>query len=55
MCLHQCSALSHFLFVVVLGVLSESVRKEALWERMYADDLYWDIRRDSRYYYTERG
>ena len=42
--LHQCSALRHFLFVVVLDVLSESVRKEALWERMYADDLGYSHR-----------
>ena len=37
--LHQELALSPLLFVVVLDVLSESVRKEELWELLYADDL----------------
>ena len=37
--LHQELALSPLLFVVVLDVLSESVRKEELWELLCADDL----------------
>ena len=37
--LHQGSALSPFLFVIVLDVLSEAIRNEELWELMYADDL----------------
>jgi exonuclease III len=37
--LHQGSALSPFLFVVVMDVVSESVAREELWEMLYADDL----------------
>ena len=37
--LHQGSALNPFLFLVVLDVLSERVRKEELWELLYVDDL----------------
>ncbi|XP_064088521.1 uncharacterized protein LOC135202952 [Macrobrachium nipponense] len=36
--LHQGSALSPFLFVLVMGVLSEEIRDEELWE-LYADEL----------------
>ena len=37
--LHQGSALSPFLFVLVMDVLSEEIRNEELWELLYADDL----------------
>ena len=37
--LHQGSAMSPLLIVVLLDVLSESVRKEELCELLYADDL----------------
>ncbi|XP_068232076.1 uncharacterized protein [Palaemon carinicauda] len=37
--LYQGSALSAFLFVFVLDVLSERIRKEELWELLYVDDL----------------
>ena len=37
--LHQGSALSPFLFVMVMDVLSEEIRDEELWELLYADDL----------------
>lgn len=37
--LHQGSALSPFLFVLVMDVLSEEIRNEVLWELLYADDL----------------
>jgi hypothetical protein len=37
--MHQGSALSPFLFVVVMDVVSESVAREELWEMLYADDL----------------
>ena len=33
------SVLSHFLFVLVLDVLIETVRKEELWELLHTDDL----------------
>ena len=36
---HQGSVLSPFLFSIVLDVLSEDVRKGALYELLYADDL----------------
>ena len=37
--LHQGSALSPFLFVLVMDVLSKEIRNEELWELLYADDL----------------
>ncbi|XP_066956282.1 uncharacterized protein [Macrobrachium rosenbergii] len=37
--LHQGSALSPFLFVLVMDVLSEEIRNEVLRELLYADDL----------------
>ena len=37
--LHQGSALSPFLFVIVMDVLSEGIRNDELWELLYADDL----------------
>ena len=37
--LHQGSALSPFLFVMVMDVLSEEIRNKELWELLYADDL----------------
>ena len=37
--LHQGSALSPFLFVLVMDVLTEEIRNENLWELLYADDL----------------
>ena len=37
--LHQGSALSPFLFVLVMDVLSREIRNEELWELLYADDL----------------
>ena len=37
--LHQGSALSPFLFVLVMDVLSEEIRNEELWELLYAEDL----------------
>ncbi|XP_064118968.1 uncharacterized protein LOC135223976 [Macrobrachium nipponense] len=37
--LHQGSALSPFLFVLVMNVLSEEIRNEELWELLYAKDL----------------
>ncbi|KAK3574132.1 hypothetical protein QTP86_003419 [Hemibagrus guttatus] len=36
--LHQGSALSPFLFAIVMGQLSEEVRKESPWTMMFADD-----------------
>ena len=36
---HQGSALSPLLFVIVMDVLSESTRKGLLWEILFADDL----------------
>ena len=37
--LHQGSALSPFLFLVVVDVLSETAHGEGIWELLYADDL----------------
>ncbi|XP_064097621.1 uncharacterized protein LOC135209017 [Macrobrachium nipponense] len=37
--LHQGSALSPFLFVLAMDVLSEAIRYKELWELLYADDL----------------
>ena len=37
--LHQGSALSPFLFAVVLDVLSEDVREAMLWDLLFTDDL----------------
>ena len=36
---HKESALSSFLFVVVCDVLRASVRKDELWDLVYADDI----------------
>ncbi|KAK3572608.1 hypothetical protein QTP86_000857 [Hemibagrus guttatus] len=37
--LHQGSALSPFLFAIVMGQLSEEVRQESPWTMMFADDI----------------
>ncbi|KAK3515420.1 hypothetical protein QTP70_018872 [Hemibagrus guttatus] len=37
--LHQGSALSHFLFAMVMDQLSEEVRQESPWAMMFADDI----------------
>ncbi|KAK3543384.1 hypothetical protein QTP70_018408, partial [Hemibagrus guttatus] len=37
--LHQVSALSPFLFAIVMGQLSEEVRQESPWTMMFADDI----------------
>ncbi|KAK3518309.1 hypothetical protein QTP86_020982 [Hemibagrus guttatus] len=37
--LHQGSALSPFLFAIVMDQLSEEVRQESLWTMMFADDI----------------
>ncbi|KAK3544185.1 hypothetical protein QTP86_008287 [Hemibagrus guttatus] len=37
--LHQGSALSPFLFAIVMDQLSEEVRQESPWTRMFADDI----------------
>ena len=37
--LHQGSALSPLLFIVIIDVLSEHLRAENLWELLFADDL----------------
>ncbi|KAK3548848.1 hypothetical protein QTP70_021035, partial [Hemibagrus guttatus] len=37
--LHQGSALSHFLFAIVMDQLSEEVRQESPWTMMFADDI----------------
>ena len=37
--LHQGSALSPLLFVVVMDVLSETIANDDIWELLYADDL----------------
>ena len=39
MAMHQGSVLSHFLFAVVIDVVSEIAREGALSELLYADDL----------------
>ena len=41
---HQGSALSPLLFIVVMDVLTEDVRNGSLMELLYADDLFlWGI------------
>ena len=37
--LHQGSALSPFLFVVLMDTLTEEIRTEALWELIFSDDI----------------
>ena len=37
--LHQGSALSPFLFIMLVGTISQDVRNELPWELLYADDL----------------
>ena len=37
--LHQGSALSPFLFAIIMDVLTKDVRKEAPWDIMFADDV----------------
>ena len=37
--LHQGSALSPFLFIMLVGTISHDVRNELPWELLYADDL----------------
>ena len=37
--LHQGSALSPFLFIMLLDTISQDVRTELPWELLYADDL----------------
>ena len=36
--LHQCSALSPFLFVMVMEVLNDNIRDRELWELLFTDD-----------------
>ena len=37
--LHQGSAFSPFLFAIMMGSLTENIRKEARWQMMFADDV----------------
>ena len=37
--LHQGSALSPFLFLIVMDVLTEQVRQEVSWSMVFADDI----------------
>ena len=37
--LHQRSALSHLLFIIIMDVLTENIEKDPPWAMMFADDL----------------
>ena len=37
--LHRGSAFSPFMFVIMMGSLTENIRKEAPWQMMFADDV----------------
>ena len=37
--LHQCSALSPFLFIMLVDTISQDVRTDLPWELLFADDL----------------
>ena len=37
--LHQGSALSPFLFAIIMDNLTEDIRKDALWDMLFADDI----------------
>ncbi|XP_063586937.1 uncharacterized protein LOC134764286 [Penaeus indicus] len=37
--LHQGSALSPFLFAIIMDTLTDNIRKEAPWSMMFADDM----------------
>ena len=43
--LHQGSALSPFLFAVIMDKLTDEVRREPPWTMLFADDIC-DLRRD---------